>query len=30
MTGEEELDAEGLLVLPGGIDAHVHLVTRRW
>ncbi|HEX4092303.1 MAG TPA: amidohydrolase family protein [Trebonia sp.] len=27
MTGEEELDARGLLVLPGGIDAHVHLVT---
>ena len=27
MTGAEELDARGLLVLPGGIDAHVHLVT---
>ena len=27
MTGDEEIDAEGLLVLPGGIDAHVHLVT---
>jgi dihydropyrimidinase len=26
MTGTEELDAEGLLVIPGGIDAHVHLV----
>lgn len=26
MTGEDELDAAGLLVLPGGIDAHVHLV----
>ncbi len=26
MTGEEELDASGLLVLPGGVDAHVHLV----
>jgi dihydropyrimidinase len=27
MTGQRELDARGLLVLPGGIDAHVHLVT---
>jgi dihydropyrimidinase len=27
MTGAEELDARGLLVLPGGIDAHVHLIT---
>jgi dihydropyrimidinase len=26
MTGDSELDAGGLLVLPGGIDAHVHLV----
>jgi dihydropyrimidinase len=26
MTGQEELDAHGLLVIPGGIDAHVHLV----
>jgi dihydropyrimidinase len=26
MTGRDELDASGLLVLPGGIDAHVHLV----
>ena len=26
MTGQEELDARGLLVIPGGIDAHVHLV----
>jgi dihydropyrimidinase len=26
VTGEDELDAAGLLVLPGGIDAHVHLV----
>jgi dihydropyrimidinase len=26
MTGQEELDAGGLLVMPGGIDAHVHLV----
>src|ERR1700678_4446540 len=27
MTGQEELDAQGLLVIPGGIDAHVHLIT---
>jgi dihydropyrimidinase len=27
MTGTQELDAGGLLVLPGGIDAHVHLVS---
>jgi dihydroorotase-like cyclic amidohydrolase len=26
-TGATELDARGLLVIPGGIDAHVHLVT---
>ncbi|HWG01602.1 MAG TPA: amidohydrolase family protein [Trebonia sp.] len=26
MTGQEEVSAHGLLVLPGGIDAHVHLV----
>ena len=26
LAGPEELDAGGLLVLPGGIDAHVHLV----
>ena len=26
MTGAAELDADGLLVVPGGIDAHVHLV----
>ncbi|HTA00197.1 MAG TPA: amidohydrolase family protein [Streptosporangiaceae bacterium] len=26
MTGRAELDAHGLLVVPGGIDAHVHLV----
>jgi dihydropyrimidinase len=25
MQGEHELDAAGLLVLPGGVDAHVHL-----
>lgn len=24
-TATEEIDARGLLVLPGGIDAHVHL-----
>jgi dihydropyrimidinase len=28
MTAVEEVDAAGLLVLPGGIDAHVHLVSR--
>ncbi|HEY3733780.1 MAG TPA: amidohydrolase family protein [Streptosporangiaceae bacterium] len=26
MTGPDEIDASGLLVLPGGIDGHVHLV----
>jgi imidazolonepropionase-like amidohydrolase len=26
VTAEEEVGAHGLLVLPGGIDAHVHLV----
>jgi dihydropyrimidinase len=26
MSGRRELNARGLLVLPGGIDAHVHLV----
>jgi dihydropyrimidinase len=26
MTAEQEVGAHGLLVLPGGIDAHVHLV----
>ncbi len=26
MSGPDELDARGLLVMPGGIDAHVHLV----
>ncbi|HYZ53137.1 MAG TPA: amidohydrolase family protein [Streptosporangiaceae bacterium] len=26
MRGQAELDARGLLVIPGGIDAHVHLV----
>jgi dihydropyrimidinase len=28
MTGEQEIAAGGLLALPGGIDAHVHLVYR--
>ncbi|HEX6527875.1 MAG TPA: amidohydrolase family protein [Streptosporangiaceae bacterium] len=26
MTGANEIDASGLLVIPGGIDAHVHLM----
>ena len=26
LAGLDELDADGLLVLPGGLDAHVHLV----
>ena len=26
LAGQDELDAGGLLVLPGGLDAHVHLV----
>jgi dihydropyrimidinase len=26
MTGAGEIDAGGLLVIPGGIDAHVHLM----
>src|SRR5215470_19119978 len=26
MTGAGEIDAAGLLVIPGGIDAHVHLM----
>jgi dihydropyrimidinase len=26
MTGQDEFDARGLLVIPGGVDAHVHLV----
>jgi len=26
MTGQEELSAHGLLVIPGGVDAHTHLV----
>src|SRR5215213_3999419 len=25
LAGRQELDATGLLVLPGGVDAHVHL-----
>jgi dihydropyrimidinase len=28
MTGAEELAAGGLLALPGGIDAHTHLVHK--
>jgi dihydropyrimidinase len=28
MTGREELAADGLLALPGGVDAHVHLMYR--
>jgi len=28
MAGSDELNARGLLVIPGGIDAHVHLVTK--
>jgi dihydropyrimidinase len=27
MSGKEEIDASGLLVLPGGVDAHVHLTN---
>ena len=27
-SGKEEIDARGLLVLPGGVDAHVHLNSR--
>jgi dihydropyrimidinase len=27
LAGRKELDATGLLVLPGGVDAHVHLST---
>jgi dihydropyrimidinase len=26
MTGAEELAADGLLAIPGGVDAHTHLV----
>ena len=26
MAGAGEIDADGLLVIPGGIDAHVHLM----
>src|SRR5262249_8114571 len=29
MTGTDEVDARGLLVIPGGIDAHVHLLCAR-
>ncbi len=28
MTGREEIAADGLLALPGGVDAHVHLMYR--
>jgi len=28
MTGAEELAADGLLAIPGGVDAHTHLVHR--
>ena len=28
MTGTQELAADGLLALPGGVDAHTHLVHR--
>ncbi len=27
MSGEREIDADGLLVLPGGVDVHVHLTS---
>src|SRR5215472_19028657 len=30
MTGAGEIDADGLLVIPGGIDAHVHLMCARF
>ena len=29
LNGSEEIDAEGLLVLPGGVDPHVHLGGNR-
>jgi dihydropyrimidinase len=28
LTGRRELDAAGKLVLPGGVDAHVHLLSQ--
>jgi dihydropyrimidinase len=30
MTSAEEIDAAGLLVIPGGIDAHVHLMCAQF
>ena len=30
MTGAGEIDAGGLLVIPGGIDAHVHLMCAQF
>ncbi|HEY7142938.1 MAG TPA: amidohydrolase family protein [Streptosporangiaceae bacterium] len=30
MTGAGEIDASGLLVIPGGIDAHVHLMCAQF
>src|SRR5262249_13377622 len=30
MTGAAEIDAGGLLVIPGGIDAHVHLMCAQF
>jgi len=30
MAGAEEIDAGGLLVIPGGIDAHVHLMCAQF
>jgi dihydropyrimidinase len=30
MTGAGEIDASGLLVIPGGIDAHVHLLCAQF
>ena len=29
MSGQQEIDAEGMFVLPGGVDAHVHLTSPR-
>ncbi|MCS5688729.1 MAG: amidohydrolase family protein, partial [Acidimicrobiales bacterium] len=29
MSGKREIDAEGMFVLPGGVDAHVHLSPPR-
>src|SRR6202035_2843398 len=30
MTGDVEIDAGGLLVIPGGVDAHVHLMCAQF